>query len=292
MSLTRWGAGFVASLKPTKSLVHSPAIAACKMRYAPLGAPCMTCLSMKSTSRCVRPCSALLSLPLLLANHNHCACGATVCAVQSSPVSNNIYYNYGVNFLMKNGDREKEKGLKVEPCVGSPEPDIGVTSNHETLGPYQVTTCSINSTQALPPNATTSRPTPYLSRALALWSWMRCKTSTTRRPLTLNARQAVAPRQQLRRQEGAALVWWVTLLTPTSPSSAPQRCMQAWWTMLLAGASQCSCIATGAQGLPGTMRARTGASKPTRATASHQRRHQTGGFGPFGCSPIPSPTSR
>lgn len=89
---------------------------------------------------------------LLFANHNynHCACGATVCAVQSSPVSNNIYYNYGVNFLMKNGDREKEKGLKVEPCVGSPEPDIGVTSNHETLGPYQVMTCSTNNT-SLPP---------------------------------------------------------------------------------------------------------------------------------------------
>lgn len=39
----------------------------------------------------------------------------------------------------ENGDKLAEEGLKVQPCVGSPEPDIGITSNRLTLGPYEGT---------------------------------------------------------------------------------------------------------------------------------------------------------
>lgn len=59
--------------------------------------------------------------------------------LKATPLSGNIYYNYNQSFVSYNGDQTYPEGRKVQPCVGSPEPDIGVESNKETLGPYEGT---------------------------------------------------------------------------------------------------------------------------------------------------------
>ena len=55
--------------------------------------------------------------------------------LKATPVSGNIFYNYEQYFRSYNNDQTYPEGRKVQPCVGSPEPDIGVQSNEETLGP-------------------------------------------------------------------------------------------------------------------------------------------------------------
>lgn len=59
--------------------------------------------------------------------------------LKATPVTSNYYYNYNETFLMSEGDGIYEEGRKVQPCVGSPEWDIGVQSSEETLGPYEGT---------------------------------------------------------------------------------------------------------------------------------------------------------
>lgn len=56
--------------------------------------------------------------------------------LKATPMSGNIFYNYEQYFRTYNNDNTYPEGRKVQPCVGSPEPDIGIQSNKQTLGPY------------------------------------------------------------------------------------------------------------------------------------------------------------